>query len=76
MYVEKLLDVKIYFIGLTNTLLYVWDSNTVYMLLIFGTGDCWLSVCCYRTSFKISLSNTAPFSTDNLKLDRIPSKII
>ena len=29
----QLLDVKKYFIGLTNTLLYAWDSNTVYIML-------------------------------------------
>ena len=42
---------------------------------LFGIiGRCWLSVH-YCTSLKRNLSNPSPFSTDNLKLDRLPNKI-
>ena len=33
MYAQKLLDVQKYFTGLTNKLLYAWDTNTVYIML-------------------------------------------
>ena len=72
-YMEKLLDVKKYLIDhycMCDVLILSRTSCSS-----FGTIGCyWLSVH-YRTSLKISFLNPALFSTDNLKLDRITSKI-